>query len=104
MSEIGSNASALANRVMDRNYPDVDEVLSTNDRGYFVPRSRLLQAYETADLPLRTDDIQEVRIAVNNFLQLGGRMGIESRLGKELPWLVADAQELVDLLDAEYPE
>ena len=101
---IGSNASVLANRVVNMNYPDINEVLTVSDWGYFVPRSRLLQAYETADLPLLTDDIQEVRIAVNNFLQLGGRMGIESRLGKELPWLVADAQELVDLLDAEYPE
>jgi len=101
---IGSNASALANRVVNSNYPDVNEVLTNGDRDYFVPLSRLLQAYESTDLPLLTDDIEEVRIAVNTFLELGGRMGIASRVGKEMPALVADAQELIDLLDAEYPE
>ena len=101
---IGSNASVHANRVVNRNYPDASEVLSVAETDYFIPRSQLLQAYESTELPLLTNDIDEVRIAVNNFLQLGGRMGIESRLGKEMPALVADAQELIDLLDAEYPE
>ena len=101
---IGSNASVLANRVVNRNYPDVNEVLTTSDQGYFVPRSWLLQAYENTDLPLLTDDIEDIRIAVNNFIELGGRMGITSRVGKEMPEFVADAQELIDLLAAEYPE
>jgi hypothetical protein len=101
---IGSNASALANRVVNRNYPDASEVLPSGAQGYFVPRSRLLQAYESTDLPLLTNDIEEVRIAVNNFLELGGRMGITSRVENHMPALVADAQELIELLNAEYPE
>ena len=90
---------------MNRNYPDASEVLPAfGDRGYFISRSRLLQAYESTEVPLLTNDIEEVRIAVNNFLELGGRMGITSRLETHMPGLVADAQELIELLNAEYPE
>jgi hypothetical protein len=101
---IGSNATALAYRVVNSNYPNLREVLTAGPKGYFVPMSQLLQAYEKTDLPLLTDDIKEVRIAVNSFVELGGRMGISSRVKTEIPRLITDAQELIDLLVAEYPE
>jgi hypothetical protein len=101
---IGSNASALAYRVVNSNYPNLNEVVSVSPRGYFISFSQILQAYEKTDLPLLTDDIKEVRIAVNSFVELGGRMGISSRVETEIPRLIADAQELIDLLVAEYPE
>ena len=100
----GSNASALADQVVNMNYPNLSEVLNVGPTGYFVPMSRLLDTYKNTDLPLLTNDIELVRIAVNSFLQLGGRMGISSRVGNEMPRLVADAEELIELLKAEYPE
>ena len=100
----GSNASALANQVVDMNYPNLSDVLNVGPTGYFIPMSQLLDTYQNTDLPLLTNDIELVRIAVNSFLQLGGRMGISSRVGNEMPRLVADAKELIELLNAEYPE
>jgi hypothetical protein len=101
---IGSNATALAYRVVDSNYRNLDKVVQVGPQGYFVQFSQLLQAYEKTDLPLLTDDIKEVRIAVNSFVELGGRMGIDSRVETEMPKLIADAQVLIALLVAEYPE
>jgi hypothetical protein len=100
----GSNASALANQVVDMNYPNLSDVLNVGPTGYFIPMSQLLDTYQNTDLPLLTNDIELVRTAVNSFLQLGGRMGISSRVGNEMPRLVADAKELIELLNAEYPE
>jgi len=101
---IGSNATALAYRVVDSNYRNLDKVVQVGPQGYFVQFSQLLQAYEKTDLPLLTDDIKEVRIAVNSFVELGDRMGIDSRVETEMPKLIADAQVLIALLVAEYPE
>ncbi len=78
--------------------------MQVGPQGYFVQFSQLLQAYEKTDLPLLTDDIKEIRIAVNSFVELGGRMGIDSRVETEMPKLIADAQGLIALLVAEYPE
>ncbi len=100
----GSNASALANQVVDMNYPNLNDVLTVGRPGYFIPMSQLLQAYENTDLLLLTNDIEQVRIAVNSVLHLGDRMGISSRVGNEMPRLLADAKELIELLDEEYPE
>lgn len=58
----------------------------------------------TDDLPLLTDDINEPGALVNSLLELGGGMGIRARLEAEMPRLVADARELIDLLKEEYPE
>lgn len=101
---IGSNAAALAYRVVNSNYPNLMELVTRGPQGYFVSFSQILELYEKTELPLLTDDINEVRIAVNSFVELGGRMGISSRVNTEIPRLITDAQELIDLLVAEYPE
>lgn len=101
---VGSNSSAHAHRVVNMNYSNVNELLTIDEQDYFLSLSSLRQAYEDADLSLLTDDIDEIRIAVNNYLELGGYMGNRARVEIEMPRLVADAKELIDLLNAEYPQ
>ena len=92
---IGSYAAALAYRVVNSNYPNFKELVTRSPKGYFISYSQILQTFEKTDLPLLTDDIDEVRIAVNSFVELGGRMGISSRVNTEIPRLITDAEELI---------
>ena len=55
-------------------------------------------------LALLTEDLREIRLAVNSYLELGGAYGIRPRMEVEMPKLIADAQELIGMLEAEYPQ
>lgn len=100
--QIGGVSSSLANRIVDMNYPNINEVVAIDEQDYFVPLSRFQQVYEGTDLPLLTDDIHEIKVAVNSFLELGGYMGNRARVKIEMPRLKANAHELIELLNAEY--
>jgi hypothetical protein len=100
----GINASELANQVVNMNYPKLDEILVFDPKGYFIPQSALLNAYENADLSLLTNDIEKIGVAVNSYLHLGGRMGIGSRVNVEMPRLLEEIAELIELLKTEYPK
>lgn len=102
--QIGSSSSALAHRVIDMNYPNINEVVAIGEQDYFFALSQLQQAYKDTDLSLLTDDIEEIKIAVNSFMELGGYMGNRARVEIEMPRLIASARELIGLLNAEYPE
>jgi hypothetical protein len=102
--QIGSSSSALAYRVVDMNYPNINKVVAIDEQDYFVPLSQFQQVYGDTDLPLLTNDIDEIKVTVNSFLELGGYMGIRARVEIEMPRLVTSARELIELLNAEYRE
>lgn len=102
--QIGSISGSLANRVVDMNYPNINEVVAIDEQDYFVPLSEFQQVYDGTDLPLLTNDIFEIKVAVNSFLELGGYMGNRARVEIEMPRLKANAHELIELLNAEYRE
>jgi len=102
---IGTKAIELAIKIVDMNYPDVNALLPVGERESFsFPNSRIHDAYRDTNLSLLTDDINDVRTAVDAYLTLGGRFGIRPRAEIEMPALIAHAQELIDLLESEYSE
>ena len=102
---VGSRSMELAGGVVDMNYPGIQDVVHIDaSDSYAFPASPVHQAYEDLTLSLLTNDMSRVRIAVNSYLELAGGMGIRPRIEVEMPRLVADAEELIALLTAEYPE
>lgn len=101
---VGNAAISLAAQVIDMNYPGLGEVVPVNEYEEFsFPRSDIHAAYENVHLSLLTDDIEEIRAAVNGYLILADKPGIRPRTENEMPKLIASAQELIALLKAEYP-
>ena len=95
----------LAGTVVDMNYPKVHEIFpSKSPSSFSFPESQLHEAYKDTDLSLLTDDLKDIKIAVNSYLVLGGYYGIRPRAENEMPRLAADARELIALLQEEYPE
>ena len=102
---VGAAAVALANNVVNMNYPDLHAVVGTRERQAFsFPDSTIHRAYEDVHLPLLTDDIEELMTVVNAYLTLADRPGLRPRLYDEMPTLIATAEELVGLLKAEFSE
>ena len=102
---VGISAVALAGTVVDMNYPNVSNVFPAKSPDSFsFPESEFHKAYEDSSLSLLTDDIKKIRVVVNSYLILGGYYGIRPRAENEMPRLTADANELIALLNAEYPE
>ncbi len=102
---MGDRSGALANRVIDRNYPNIWELVGSDIREYpSFPSQSLHETYKNADRPLLTDDIKEIKIAVNSFLDLADTPGLGPRVDTEMPLLLVRARELIKLLKAEYPE
>lgn len=102
---LGTDAAALANLVVDMNYPNVYEIYPVEEMEYFsFPDSELHDAFTNTILSLLTDDINEIRKAVNVYVTLGGRFGIRPRVEIEMPRLMESARELIELLNSEYPE
>jgi hypothetical protein len=87
------------------NYPNVHEIFgSTSPATFSFPESEMHEAYKDTHLSLLTDNMEDIQIAVNSYLILGDYYGIRPRADTEIPRLEADAQELITLLKAEYPE
>jgi uncharacterized membrane protein YidH (DUF202 family) len=102
---VGTSSAALASRVVDMNYANIHEVFPVGEMEYFsFPESQFHEAYKNTNLSLLTDDIKDIKIAVNSYLILGGRYGIRPRAEIEMPKLAANARELISLLKEEYPE
>ena len=100
---IGTSALETASQVVDMNYPNLDRVIPVGTVDSFsFPNLKLYQAYEDANLTLLTDDIQDIKKAVNAYLILANPPGLRPRTKIEMPDLVSKAQELIELLRDEY--
>jgi len=101
----GNSALALAGKVVDLNYPDIDKILPLDVAEVFnFPDSDIHRAYRELDRQLLTDNVNEVRIAVNAYLALGEKPGVRARAEAEMPALRTTAEELIEALRAEYPD
>jgi hypothetical protein len=88
----GNNTSVLRQGVVDMDHQPDNNHEPMNKR----------------ELTLLTTDINDVRVAVNSFLELAwgdsGAGAIDGRAENEIPRLQADIRELILLLKQEYPE
>jgi hypothetical protein len=98
-------ADALAYEVVDSGYPpnqQAEEWWQQSFRGPLeFPSARLHEIYADARLPLLTEDVRKVRVMSNKY-QAARSMQVRSE--HEIPKLVADANELIVLLQKEYPD
>ena len=102
---VGAAAVAMASNVVNMNYPHLDALVPAGQTEIFsFPDSQIHRANEEVRLSLLTDDIEELMTVVNAYLILADKPGIRPRVNGEMPKLIANAQELVDLLKAEFPE
>ena len=102
---VGTSAVSLAGTIVDMNYQDLHDVFGPSSPSTFsFPESPFHEAYKHTNLSLLTDNMEDIKVAVNSYLILGGYYGIRPRAENEMPWLIADAQELIALLREEYPE
>lgn len=102
---VGTTALALASRVVDMSYVNVHEVFPPGElESYSFPNSKLHEAFRNTNRSLLTDEIKDIKIAVNSYLILGSSPGIRPRANIEMPKLVSNARELIALLKEEYPE
>jgi len=102
---VGVRSVALAGTVVDMNYPNVHEIFgAASPSSFSFPESRFHSVYKDTNLSLLTDDMEDIKVVVNSYLILGGYYGIRPRTENEMPWLVANARELIVLLKEEYPE
>lgn len=102
---VGTNSVVLAGTVIDMNYPNIYEVFgSTSPSSFSFPDSQFHMTYKDTNLSLLTDNMEDIKVVVNNYVVLGGYYGIRPRADTEMPRLVANAAELIVLLKEEYPE
>lgn len=101
---VGTSALEMASQVIDMNYAELEGVFPVGAVASFAfPNQKLYQAYENTNLTLLTDDISDIKKAVNAYLVLANPPGIRPRTKIEMPDLVSGAQELIELLKSEYP-
>lgn len=102
---VGISALQLAGTVIDMSYPNVYEKFGAKSPSSFsFPESPFHAAYKDTDLALLADSMEDIKLALNSYLILGGYYGIRPRAEGEIPRLVEDARELINLLKLEYPE
>lgn len=102
---VGTAAVALAATIIDMNYPGVHDVFGpTSPSTFAFPDSPFHASYRDTDLSLLTDNISDIKVVVNSYLTLGGYYGIRPRAEVEMPRLEAQATELIELLEKEYPQ
>ena len=103
--ELWIEAMKLADEVVDSNYPFDEQAMAVisklSRKPIAVPATRLHEFYKDTELRLLTDDMNKVRVMVNKFGKLGN---IKSRTDLEIPRLLENAKELIDLLKIQYPE
>jgi hypothetical protein len=101
--EKGDIALQLAYDVVDRNYPNTDEIESLKwMTPYSFPPRDLHEAYGDIEVPLLTDDVKKIKVMVNRFGDLAS--SVRTRHDEELPTLQDTARSLIELLQREYPE
>ena len=102
---VGTNAVALAGTVIDMNYLNVHEIFgAASPSSFSFPESPFHAAFKDTNRSLLTDNMEDIKVVVNSYVTLGGYYGIRPRSENEMPWLVANARELIVLLKEEYPE
>jgi len=102
---VGSNALKLAIRVVDMNYVDQHKIFPAGIvKPFEFPNQALNEAFKNTNRYIMTDNIEDIKIAVNAYVILGNSPGIRPRAKIEMPELVSNAQELIALLIEEYPE
>ena len=102
---LGTNALALASGVVDMNYEDIQNIFPLGMvESFSFPNPKLHEAYSSTDLSLLTNDIKDIKVALNAYLILANAPGIRPRAEIEMPRLVSKARELIDFLKKEYPE
>jgi hypothetical protein len=90
----GAAAVALANQVVDMNYPDLGSVVPAGETEKFsFPDSKIHTVYQDVHLSLLTSDMEKLMAAVNGYLTLADKPGIGPRTEVEVPTLIANAQE-----------
>jgi hypothetical protein len=98
-------AEALADEVVDSGYPTnaaVMDLMQQMSRGSFeFPSARLHEIYADTRLQLLTDDARKIRMMSNRYQRA---QGMQARSKREIPMLVANAKEIISLLQQEYPE
>jgi len=104
--EQSDNANKQLDKLVNYNYPNMAELaemirLTTNygqiNETFIDPIYKEAQEY---DLSLNKEDVNLLKSAVNSFIRLKYLLGIRTRV--ELPELIKDAQELINLLKEEY--
>ena len=106
------DANLATNKVINRNIPNRAAVYeyftAASDAEKFresfleFPSTELYQRIEQNDLGLVATDMRDVEEMVNVLISY--RSDLYARPDLELPRLVALAQELIDLIETEYPE
>jgi Family of unknown function (DUF6090) len=103
--EILLEARKLADEVVDSNYPMDERAMGVlrelMRQPYTFPAASFQELYQDTKLQLLTDDMNKVRILANKFGSLGN---IKAHTEHEIPDLLANAKELIDLLKTEYPQ
>jgi hypothetical protein len=111
--EIGVRALALANRVVNMNYPSMEDlvpptqlrlgeqVLASGDE---LENSLVHKAFAELDLPMLRRDPVLLGEAVNAYQQIVDEYGLWPRFRVAMPMLQERIQELIDALEAEYPK
>jgi hypothetical protein len=103
--ELWLEAMKLADEVVDSNYPFDEQAMAVmiemSRKPVAVPATSLHEFYKDTELQLLTDDLNKVRAMVNKFGKLGN---IKAHTDREIPKLLENAKELINLLKTEYPE
>lgn len=99
-------AEALANEVVDSGYRTnsaaIDVVMDEIFSGSLeFPSARLHAIFADNHLQLLTDDARKVRMMSNMFQRA---QSMQVRAEHEIPMLVSKAEEIINLLQREYPE
>jgi hypothetical protein len=97
------DALNVADEVIDSSYLVDDEAIvvlrEIYGEPYSFPPTKLYELYKNTELHLLTDDENKLRVLVNKYDHLGG---IRARTDAEIPRLVENARELIELLKDEY--
>ena len=102
---VGTSALTLAGRVIDLNYPDLEEVFPVGPvEAFSFPNTKLNEKYGNISRSLLTDDADDIKVVVNSYLNLANSPGLRPRAEIEMPKLVSTARELIALLKEEYPQ
>jgi hypothetical protein len=111
--EIGVRALALANRVVNMNYPSMEDLVTPTQLrlgepffafGDELENSLVHKAFAELDLPMLRRDPMLLGEAVNAYQQIVDGYGLWPRFRVEMPMLQDRIQELIDALEAEYPK
>ena len=103
--DIKESVSELAGNIVNLNYSNFEELSfygNTNSHilTYNFSSSEAYQRAEQDNLKLLTNDMAKVHELVNGYLKL--RIFLKIRINSELPRLIKDAEEIINLLQTNY--